>query len=108
MRRREFITLLGGAAVAWPLTAGAQQSPIRALIGMLSPLSAQAASPLIAAFRSALRDLGYVEGRDDGARSSIDWVYSCPRALRKRQLHLPSGQQRDVSRPDNAVAFILA
>jgi putative ABC transport system substrate-binding protein len=63
MRRRNFIKLLGGAAVAWPLTAGAQQSPIRPLIGVLSPLSAQAARPLIAAFRSALRDLGYVEGR---------------------------------------------
>jgi hypothetical protein len=63
MRRREFVTLLGGAAVAWPVTAGAQQSPIRPLVGVLSPLSAQAASPLITAFRSALRDLGYVEGR---------------------------------------------
>ena len=63
-RRREFITLLGGAAVAWPLTADAQQSPVRPLIGVLSPLSAAAATRNIAAFRSGLRDLGYVEGRN--------------------------------------------
>jgi ABC-type uncharacterized transport system substrate-binding protein len=63
LKRREFITLLGGAAV-WPLAARAQPSPVRPLIGILSPLSAAAASRNIAAFRSALRDLGYVEGRN--------------------------------------------
>ena len=63
-RRRGFITLLGGAAVAWPLAARAQPSPVRPLIGVLSPLSAAAATRNIAAFRSALRDLGYVEGRN--------------------------------------------
>src|SRR5262245_42343046 len=64
MKRREFITLLGGAAVAWPLAAQAQPSPVRPLIGVLSPLSAAAATRNIAALRSALRDLGYVEGRN--------------------------------------------
>jgi len=64
MRRREFITLIGGAAAAWPLSAEAQPSPVRPLIGVLSPLSAVAASRNIAALRSALRDLGYVEGRN--------------------------------------------
>jgi putative tryptophan/tyrosine transport system substrate-binding protein len=64
MRRRAFITLFGGAAVGWPLAARAQQSPVRPLIGLLSPLSAAAAASNIAAFRSALRDLGYVEGRN--------------------------------------------
>jgi putative ABC transport system substrate-binding protein len=64
MRRREFITLLGGAVV-WPLAARAQQAaPIRPLIGLLAPLSAAAASRNIGAFRSALRDLGYVDGRN--------------------------------------------
>ena len=62
MRRREFITLLGGAT-AWPVAAGAQQ-PVRPLIGILSPLSAVLAARNIAAFRSGLRDLGYLEGRD--------------------------------------------
>ena len=61
--RREFIALLGSAA-SWPLPARAQQepSPIRPLIGVLSQLSAAAASRNMAAFRSGLRDHGYVEG----------------------------------------------
>jgi ABC-type uncharacterized transport system substrate-binding protein len=66
MRRREFMALIGGAAagsVAWPPAARAQQSPVRPLIGVLSPLSAAAATRNIAAFRSGLRDLGYLEGR---------------------------------------------
>jgi len=64
MKRREFITLLGASAAAWPLAAEAQPSPVRPLIGVLSPLSAASASRNIAALRSALRDLGYVEGRN--------------------------------------------
>ena len=64
MKRREFLGVLGSTAVAWPLTAHAQPSPVRPLIGLLSPLSAVAASRNVAAFRSALRDLGYVEGRN--------------------------------------------
>ena len=64
MRRRDIITLIGGAA-AWPLAARAQQpTPVRPLIGLLPPLSAAAAASNIAAFRSALRDLGYVDGRN--------------------------------------------
>ena len=61
LKRREFITLLG---VGWPLAASAQPSQVRPLIGVLSPLSAAAATRNIAAFRSGLRDLGYVEGRN--------------------------------------------
>ena len=65
IRRRDFITLVGGVAAAWPLAARAQQpAPLRPLIGVLSPLSAAAAARQIAAFRSALRDLGYVDGRN--------------------------------------------
>jgi putative tryptophan/tyrosine transport system substrate-binding protein len=60
MRRREFIMLLGGAAVVWPLAARAQQ-PIP-VIGWLSGVSSEAMQPTLAAFRKALGDAGYVEG----------------------------------------------
>src|ERR1700756_5185785 len=63
MERRAFITLLGGTAM-WPLAAGAQQSPSRPLIGVISPLSSDGAARNINAFRSGLRDLGYEEGRN--------------------------------------------
>ena len=62
--RRELLAALGGAAAAWPLVARAQQQPVRPLIGILSPLSAASAARNIAGFRSGLRDLGYLEGRN--------------------------------------------
>jgi putative tryptophan/tyrosine transport system substrate-binding protein len=66
MRRREFISILGaavGTAVVRQQLLAAQPSPIRPLVGVLSPLSMAAAARNIAALRSSLRDLGYVEGR---------------------------------------------
>jgi putative ABC transport system substrate-binding protein len=60
VRRREFITLLGGAAAAWPLAARAQQpNPIRQ-IGMLVGFD----DPDIKAFQQELRKLGWLEGRN--------------------------------------------
>ena len=61
--RREFITLLGGAAAAWPFVARAQQAPMPS-IGVLSPVSAATSGRNIAALRQGLRNLGYVEGRN--------------------------------------------
>ena len=62
MRRREFVTLLGGAAVAWPLGALAQKEPAR--IGFLGSGAAESSVIFVDAFRQGLRDHGLVEGRD--------------------------------------------
>jgi len=61
MRRRRFITLLGGAAAAWPMAARAQQK--LPTIGLLGTASASAWGPWTAAFVKRLRELGWIEGR---------------------------------------------
>jgi putative ABC transport system substrate-binding protein len=63
MKRREFITLLGGATMAWPLAAHAQQSGNLRTIGFLGPNTHSAASEWVAALVQRLRELGWMEGR---------------------------------------------
>jgi putative tryptophan/tyrosine transport system substrate-binding protein len=63
IRRREFTTLFGGAAVAWPIGARAQQ-PAMPVIGFLRSTSSADSEHLVAAFRRGLSDVGFIEGRN--------------------------------------------
>jgi putative tryptophan/tyrosine transport system substrate-binding protein len=71
MRRREFITLFGGAAAGWPRVARAQQSPVP-VIGFLKNTTAEASTLQVTAFRRGLSEMGYDEGRN----VSIEYHYA--------------------------------
>ena len=64
MRRREFLGVLGGAAVAWPLVAHAQQGQRVRRVGVLWPGASAPASPRLESFREGLREAGYIEGQN--------------------------------------------
>ena len=63
MRRREFITLIGSAAV-WPAAAIAQQNNEKRLVGIITGFNDKEIAPIYAAFRTRLRELGWIEGQN--------------------------------------------
>jgi putative ABC transport system substrate-binding protein len=63
MKRREFISLLGGAAVVWPLAAQAQH-PVMPVVGFIRTTSPDDSAKLVETFRRGLGEVGYVEGRN--------------------------------------------
>jgi putative ABC transport system substrate-binding protein len=83
MRRREFITLLGGAAVSWPIVARAQERERVRRIGILMPLAAddREAPTRIAAFHQGLESLGWIVGRN--MRIEYRWGAGDPDRIRK-------------------------
>src|SRR3989454_12563571 len=85
LKRREFITLLGSAAAAWPLAARAQQGGRGRRIAALMSMAADdpEAQPRVAAFESGLRELGWLDGRN--LRIEYRWVS----LLQRRRLQLP-------------------
>ena len=82
MRRREFISILGGAAVAWPLAARAQQSERMRRVGVVmgSAESDPAAQAQVGALRHELQKLGWVEGRD--IRIDVRFASADPNQIR--------------------------
>jgi putative ABC transport system substrate-binding protein len=94
MRRREFMTLLGGAA-AWPLAARAQQGERMPAIGFLSIRSDDDVSEIVAAFRQGLNETGYIEGRN----VAIEYRWAANQVDR-----LPGLVTELVRRPVSAIA----
>ena len=98
MRRREFITLLGGAAAVWPIVARAQQRPKMLRVGTISTLARE--RPTWRAFEQRLRELGYVEGENLAVDYSIERNFhlyaSATQEMMRRKVDIIVATSNDV------------
>jgi len=111
MRRRDFITLLGGAAAAWPLAARAQAPSRMRRIAWLGLGRGDVPSPYVDALRSGLRDLGWIEGRnlsigmfwatgrEDMEAAARDLIASDPEVIVTQELMTYAVQPLERARP---------
>ena len=86
MKRREFITLLGGAAATWPLAARAQQAERMRRIGVLMNVSNDEQQQYLAAFQQSLQQLGWTEGRN--LQTEVRWAAGDAREIRRHASEL--------------------
>ena len=105
MKRRDFITLLGGAVAAWPLAARAQQAALP-VIGFLSSATAATFTPYIAGFRLGLQDTGYIEGRN--VAIEYRWVEGHYDRLLEQAAELARQQVAIIVSSGGAVAALAA
>ena len=105
MKRRDFITLMGGAAAAWPLAASAQQHARMRRIGVLMPYDENepVAMPRLSAFTQALSDLGWTDGRN--VRVDLRWAGADTNRIRSLAQELV-GLQPDILLADSTPATV--